>query len=419
MTRGTLTRLMAVAMVLAACGDQATGTGSESPPGSGGVVSPGAGTGGGGPAASPDGGNAGGGSDAGSPDGAAAFDCTAIQGALSTNQFYETNPTYTDPVDDTATWASSTPQAEGLDATRLERAATTLAGLPNTWSFLVIRNDKLVFERYFHGSAKNQSNNVHSASKSIWGASIGVAIQKGLIASADTPVATILPAKYAAVMDASKQAITVRHLVTMTSGIEWTEDTTETKIQTAPDWIGAVLQLPMAATPGSTFEYSTGNAHVNSAVLTTAAHTTACEFIHQNLLAPMGVVAEHWGRDPQGYFSGGYNLYLTPRELAKFGLLYLHDGNWKGQQLVPAAWALASMTAQTDAGDPYSYGYDFWLRQLGGHAVAMAWGFGGQMIFIVKDLAMVVVMTTNTRDFTQDTFDGTDVMEADILPAAK
>src|SRR5262249_10238671 len=116
---------------------------------------------------------------------------------------------------------------------------------------------------------------------------------------------------------------------------------------------------------------------------------------------------------------GGYNLYLTPRELAKFGLLYLHGGNWQGQQLVPSAWVTASMTAQVDAGTPYSYGYDFWLRRLSGHDVAMAWGFGGQMIYIVKDLNMVVVMTTNTHDFNQDTFDGTGVMQNDVLPAVR
>jgi CubicO group peptidase (beta-lactamase class C family) len=349
---------------------------------------------------------------------AAAFDCSSIQGPLSTNQFYEANPTYTDPVDDTATWTMSTPAAEGLDAAMLEEAATTLGDLPNTWSFLVIRNDKLVFERYFHGSAKNQSNNVHSASKSIWGAAIGIAIHKGLLVSAGTKIDTILPAKYVTIMSSDKLAITVRNLVTMTSGIGWTEDTTETKIQKRRDWIAAILRLPMAGTPGATFNYSTGNAHLNSAVLTTAAHTTACEFIHQNLLAPMGVVTEHWGRDPQGLFSGGYNLYLTPRELAKFGLLYLHGGNWHGHQLVPAAWVTASMAPQIDAGGPYSYGYDFWLRHLAGHDVAMAWGFGGQMVYIVKDLNMVVVMTTNTRDFTEDTFDGTNTMKSNVLPAA-
>ena len=369
----------------------------------------------GGPEPSPDGAS-GGGSDA--PP-SAEFDCNAIQGPLSTNRFYEDNPTYTDPVDDSASWTLSTPEAQSLDPAVLEQASTTLASRDDTWSFLVIRHDALVFERYYHGSAKNQSNNVHSASKSIWGAATGIAINQGLIPSADATIASILPANYVSVMSSQTKTVKLHDLITMTSGIDWSEDTTENQIQRTPDWIAAILKLPRAATPGSTFNYSTGDAHVNSSVLTSAVHTTGCEFIHKQLLAPMGVVAEHWGRDPQGYFSGGYNLYLTPRELAKFGLLYLHDGNWHGTQLVPAAWVKASMTDQVDAGAPYSYGYDFWLRDIAGHHVAMAWGFGGQMIFIIKDLDLVVVMTTNTRAPNDDTFDGTSIIENDVIPAVR
>jgi CubicO group peptidase (beta-lactamase class C family) len=291
--------------------------------------------------------------------------------------------------------------------------------LPNTWSLLVIRHDALVFERYYHGSAKNQSNNVHSASKSIWGAAIGIAINQGSIPSADTTIASVLPSSYAAAMTSETKTIKVRDLIGMTSGIQWSEDTTENRIQRTPDWITSILKLPMATTPGTEFNYSTGNTHLVSAVLTSATRTTGCELIHQNLLAPLGIAAEHWGRDPQGYFSGGYNLYLTPRELAKFGLLYLHDGNWNGTQLVPKAWVERSMTSLVDAGDSYSYGYNFWLREIAGHHVAMAWGFGGQMIFIIKDLDLVVVMTTNTRDFTEDTFDGTSIIENNVIPAAE
>jgi CubicO group peptidase (beta-lactamase class C family) len=293
-----------------------------------------------------------------------------------------------------------------------------LAGAPYTWSFLVVRRGALVFERYYHGSAKNQSNNVHSASKSIWGAAIGIAIDQGRIRGADATIASTLPSRYVAEMSPETRATTVRDLLTMTSGSRWSEDTTETRIQRTPDWIAAILRLPRAAPPGTRFNYSTGDTHLSSAVLASTTRTTACEFIHQNLLAPMGVVAERWGRDPQGYFSGGYNFYVTPRELAKFGLLYLQDGRWNDRQLVPAAWVEASMTSQVDAGASYSYGYDFWLRDIAGHHVAMAWGSGGQMIYIVEDLDLVVVMTTNTRDFDQDSFNGLSVIENHVLPAA-
>jgi len=348
---------------------------------------------------------------------AAKFDCDAIQGPPSTNRFYEANPTYTDPVDDSASWTRSTPEAQGMDSTQLERASTELASQPFTSSFLVIRHGALVFERYYHGSAKNQSNNVHSASKSIWGAAIGIAIDQGLIASVDTTIASTLPSRYVEAMSPQAKTMKVRDLVTMTAGFQWSEDTTETRIQRSPDWIAEILKLPVATTPGTQFNYSTGNTHLSSAVLSSVIPTTACEFIHQHLLAPLGIVAEHWGRDPQGYLSGGYNFYVTARELAKFGLLYLHDGNWNGTQLVPAAWVQASMTNQVEADDPYNYGYNFWLRDLAGHDVAVAWGFGGQMIYIIKDLDLVVVMTTNTRDFAQDSFDGASIIEDDVIPA--
>jgi CubicO group peptidase (beta-lactamase class C family) len=101
-------------------------------------------------------------------------------------------------------------------------------------------------------------------------------------------------------------------------------------------------------------------------------------------------------------------------------LLYLHNGAWNGTQLVPAAWVEASMTNQVDAGDGDSYGYNFWLREIAGHHVAKAWGFGGQMIYIIKDLDLVVVMTTDTRgDAVDDAFDGSSIIEDEVIPAAR
>ena len=405
-TRHVRTSAMALVSMLAACAANHPGSQAPPPGGNGGSDAPGGGD--------PGTGAPGTGAPGATP---AAFDCNALEGPLSTNRFYEDNPTYTDPVDDSASWTTSTPEAQGVDSGPLDGASIDLDGTPFVWSFLVIRHDTLVYERYYHGSARNQSNNVHSASKSIWGAALGVAIDKGLIPGADATLASTLPANYTSALTADGKTIEIRDLLTMTSGIRWTEDTTENQIQRTADWTAAILQR-LVNPPSAPFNYSTGNTHLFSAALATAAQTTACEFIHKNLLAPMGIVAEHWGRDPQGYFSGGYNLYLTPRELAKFGLLYLHDGKWNGTQLVPAAWVQTSMTNQVDAGEPYSYGYNFWLRDFGTHHAAMAWGFGGQMVYIIKDLDLVVVMTTNTHDFDQDDFDGTDIIANQVIPAA-
>jgi CubicO group peptidase (beta-lactamase class C family) len=350
---------------------------------------------------------------------AGGFQMPKDKATLSTKQFYEDNPTYIDPLDDTASWVISTPQAQNVDPKLLRAASDSLARMKYACSFIVIRNNSIVYEQYYNGSAENHSNNVHSASKSILGASIGIAVGRGLIPSIDTPISAILPAKYANLMDETKKTITVEHLLTLTSGLKWTEDRTEYRIERADDWIAAILSLPMNSKPGTSFNYSTGDTHLASAVLTEAAKMPTYEFIHQNLLLPMGIKAEHWGRDPQGYFSGGYNFYLTPRKLAKFGVLYLNKGNWRGQQLVPEAWVEASMRAQTDAGAPYNYGYNLWLRNLGAHNVAMAWGFGGQMVYIIEDLNMIVVMTTNTKDFNPDPFNGKHIVESYVIPAAK
>ena len=143
---------------------------------------------------------------------------------------------------------------------------------------------------------------------------------------------------------------------------------------------------------------------------------STCQYAHQALLGPLGNVAEHWGRDPQGYFSGGCNVYMTPRELARFGLLVGDGGQWRGAQLIPADWVDAAVSAQADAGYGYSYGYLFWLTTIRGHAVAIAWGWGGQLVYVVRDLDLVVVFTTNTRDFAPD-YDGFDILRDHVIPA--
>ena len=177
-----------------------------------------------------------------------------------------------------------------------------------------------------------------------------------------------------------------------------TEDVTEYQIESEADWVGAILARPMTDTPGEVFNYSTGLTHVLSAVLTAATGMSVCEFAHRHLFGPMGITAEHWGRDPQGIYAGGYNLYLTPREMAAFGQLYLQQGRWQGVELVPAAWVETSLQTQQTDDAVYSYGYLWWLRQLAGHDVAIAWGWGGQLLYVIPDLEIVVAITTNTAD---------------------
>ena len=323
------------------------------------------------------------------------IDCEAIFDRPGQGEtFYEDNPTYIDDRE-LPEWRLSAPSDAGIDGDALDVGAAELAQSPALLSLLVVRDGALVFERYYNGSAAGHSNNIHSASKSILSALFGIALDEGTIESLDAPLADFLPEYIAA--GSARSAITLRHVLTMSSGLEWTEDETEyTVIEPSDDWIEAILEQPMIGTPGVDFNYSSGMSHVASAVLTRATGTSTCAYAHQKLLSPLGIAAEHWGRDPDGVFFGGYNLYMTPRELARFGLLFLRDGDWEGRQLVPAGWVQQSIRPQLAADDGYDYGYYWWLISSETEEVAIAWGYGGQFVYLVPALDLMVVMTADT-----------------------
>ncbi len=338
--------------------------------------------------------------------------CDCIAGSGET--FYEDNPTYSDPHDDTDDWTFTTPVIAGMNSEPLERAASELAAKPFAWSFVVLRGGAIVFEHYFNGSHARASNNVHSASKSILGAAIGIALEEKIIPATDTFLNDLIPGHYMDINDPQVHGINVRHLLTMTSALNWEEDSTEYVIEKQQNWIQGILELGTTAEPGTVFNYSTANTHLLSAALTEATGKSTCEFVHERLFNPMGIKAEHWGRDPNGYFSGGYNLYLTARELAKFGQLYLDNGRWGDQQIVPAQWVASSTQPATELAN--DYGYLFWLITINGYTISTAWGWGGQLVYIVPELDLVVVMTTDTANYEPD-FDGASLLKRYVLPA--
>jgi len=330
--------------------------------------------------------------------------------------FYETNPTFQEPVDDSADWTYAEPSAHNLDAVLLEQAYDELERLPYITSFIVMRNEAIVMERYLHGKQALDSDAVHSSSKSILADVVGVAHQQGYLPDLDQPVAELIPEYFVSVDDPRKLDITVRHLLTMTAGFRWVEDFTEYAIDDSDDWLQAIVDLPMLTDPGTTFEYCTGQTHLASALITATTGMDTCAYAHQHLLEPIGITAEHWGRDPQGLFHGGCNLYLTPRELLRFGLLHMRDGMWEGQRIVPADWIADTERWHADVEEDWGYGYWFWLTSIRGHDVAIAWGYGGQLVYLIRDLDMVVVITTNTQDSSPD-YDGYSLLREYVIPA--
>ena len=348
-----------------------------------------------------------------------AVDCEGIHALPKgvEHTFYETNPTFVEPVDDSAWWTYAQPSEQGVDGALLEQAYQELEAIPFVTSFIVMRHEAIVMERYLHGKQALDSDAVHSSSKSILADVVGLAHHQGHLPDLDQPIAQILPSYFDEVDDPRKLDITIRHLLTMTAGFRWVEDFTEYAIDDSDDWLQAIVDLPLVADPGSEFEYCTGQTHLASAVITAATGMSTCEYAHRYLLEPIGVTAEHWGRDPQGIFHGGCNLYLTPRELLRFGLLHMRDGVWDGVSILPASWISSTEQWHTDVDEGWGYGYWFWLTNIRGHDVATAWGYGGQLVYLIRDLDMVVVITTNTHDYNPD-YDGYGLLREYVIPAA-
>jgi len=332
--------------------------------------------------------------------------------------FYESNPTYVDPKDDSKAWRFSSPAEQGMDSATLENGLMSLSQEKSLLSVLIIRNNHMVAERYFHGGGVQKSNNIHSASKGVIQALVGIAVAKGLIGSLDDKVSKYLP-EYFPGTNARKRQISLRDLLTMSSGLAWQEDDTEYVIQERADWVQAILDQPLHRGPGVVFNYSTGNTHVLSAVLQRASGMSTCEFAARYLFGQIGITVEHWGRDPQGVCSGGYNVYLTSRELAKFGLLYLDRGAWQGQQIVPAAAVEQASRRIWQVDEEFGYSQGWWTRRIAGHDMYLAWGYGGQFSYVIPAVNVVLVATGDTRDghVIDDNIDLRDFIERNLLPS--
>lgn len=319
--------------------------------------------------------------------------------------------------------------AKGDAKLHLSNALQLLRKKSYIQSFIVAKENRIIFEAYFNGMTAHNSANVHSASKSIWGAATGLAISQRIIPSINTPIKDLLPAHYGRYFGAVKEPITLKHLLTMSSCLRWNEDVTEKHLKyvrdpegNGRDWIAAILdrgiQPQTECTLGKTFGYSTGNSQLISAILQEGLKRnrrgqSPCEFIQIHLFDKIGIVADKWAFYEQGYFAGGHSLWLSPRELMKFGLLYLNNGRWKNRQIVPKEWVKASKAAHIKCQSPGcsisdgshipdGYGYYFWLGRMGEHKVTMSWGYGGQMIYMFDDLNAVVVITTDTTSTGDD-----------------
>lgn len=269
--------------------------------------------------------------------------------------------------------------------------------LPELRSLLVSWRGELVAEHYARGVRESALANVKSASKSIMAALVGIAIERGLIKSVREPIATYFP-ELGQDVDRRKLAITIEDLLTMRSGLESTSGRNYGAWVRSRNWVRAALSRPMVSEPGSTMEYSTGSTHLLSAILTKATGASTWQFAQEALAKPLGITLARWPQDPQGIYFGGNEMLLTPKQMLAIGELYLERGNSNGRQIVPASWVDASCVPRTTSAwdSDRQYGYGWWIQELDGGTACFAWGYGGQYIFVFRDLHLVVTATSST-----------------------
>jgi len=268
--------------------------------------------------------------------------------------------------------------------------------LPRLHSLLVVRRGERLLESYFHGASARRTGNIKSASKSVISALVGIAIERGLIESVDTPISEFFPELLRPDADPGKRAITVEDLLTMRAGLESTSSRNYGAWVHSRSWVRYALNQPLLNPPGSRMTYSTGNTHLLSAILTKASGGSTWKLASEALAKPLGFELARWPRDPEGIYFGGNDMEMTPRQMAAFGELYVNRGRAGDSQIIPGEWVDASFTPVTRSRrSGRLYGYGWWMRTLAGRRVHFAWGFGGQFIFVVPDLELVVVTTSS------------------------
>ena len=287
-------------------------------------------------------------------------------------------------------WATSTPEEQGMDSERLVKGVDYLMEQVrfDIHSLTVIRNGNIVTDAYFHPFVEDELHALASVTKSFISTLVGIAIDKGHIEAVDQPVLDLFPDRSVANVDVDKEAMTIADLLTMSSGLECTEGSsfiTTMQMVGSPDWVQFALDLPMADPPGTRWVYCNPGSHLLSALVTETTGMSTEEFASEHLFGPLGITDMVWSTDPQGYSLGYADLIMGPHDLAKLGYLYLHGGEWDGQQLLGSDW----VTAATTPGVSAEYGYQWWL----GPAWFYADGWGGQRMSIFPGMDLIVVTT--------------------------
>ena len=322
-------------------------------------------------------------------------------------------------------WPVATPESQGMSSGDLAGLVESILkqGDP-IHQLLVIRNGRIVLETAFQPFQKNAPHQLYSCTKSVMSTLIGIAVGRGKIGGVDRRVLSFFPERKIAHRDARKEAMTLEHLLTMTAGFDWGEwgipygnpANMSSKSFRSPDRVQFILDTPISVDPGLQFNYNSGASHLLAAILEKETGQSPLAFAREQLFQPLGISDVSWQADAQGIQLGDAGLALRLRDLARIGYLFLHGGSWQGRQIVPADWVRVAVTSHVRAGEDQAYGYGYqWWTEPGGRFLAK--GKGGQMLWVLPDLQMIVVATAGAPG--EDVASPRALMELFVLPAVR
>lgn len=343
----------------------------------------------------------------------------------------------------TERWTRSDPEAEGLDPGPLARLDSLVrsgsTGLVDR--LVVVRNARLVVDEryardYFEASRGRESaigcgwqgcagdpsriedpynylhpsshpywhgsdlHSVQSVTKSVAATVLGAALHRGDLPGLDAPLLSYFRDRDLSRADPRLSTATLEDLLTMRTGIEWHEtdrplDETNTtlRLERSEDWIRFTLEQPMDAEPGVKWAYSSGGSHLMSGVIRSATGRFMDEYAREVLFGPLGIRSFHWKKTPSGYPDTEGGLYISATDLAKIGLLYLHDGTWDGTRILPEGWARTATAVHVpNTLSAAGYGYQWWRLDRDGIEIWAGQGFGENYLLVLPDYDVVAVV---------------------------
>jgi CubicO group peptidase (beta-lactamase class C family) len=295
-------------------------------------------------------------------------------------------------------WRTAPAEQHGIDPGMLAWAdQRLLAEAPLLSSIVVVKDGYIVFERNYNGYTLDQRPHTWSVSKSVTNIAVGLALQEGYFGSLDQTLGELIPYRIPADADPRVWNVTIEQLLTMTGGWAWDGRINYSRTHETDD-IDAMLRRPMQCDPGTCFEYDSGCSNLLAFVVEELTGQTMADFLTPRLFEPLGIEKPYWIVTEDDTNRGGGGLHLNTREMAKIGYLYLNGGRWDGQQIIAREWVEQSTHAQESGIGFLSgvnighgpYGYQWWIAEPAGWSAFSAQGYGGQLIYVVPGLDLVV-----------------------------